>query len=220
MWGLDVPQSADPIELESPSADYSFDRPAVDKADYEAALYSYALGSRLFHDARLEFVQHMDRYKSNASVYFVHVDDCLSGEQLMRGDHDYLAAAAAKGPARRKLLESAATAYRNAKLRFAVTVLKYYIDEPVAMLTYPKDPRTGQPYNRATIESADPSTYLPTLDAALDATTHYLIDPVTHQYQRARDDYHDDRETYRMYLDRCDSRLHAIQQALQSANAP
>jgi hypothetical protein len=39
----------------------------------------------------------------------------------------------------------------------------------------------------------------------------------------ARDTYHDDRETYRRYLNRCQSRLRAISQALQAkgpATAP
>ncbi|MGD0464796.1 MAG: hypothetical protein ABSB74_20110 [Tepidisphaeraceae bacterium] len=219
MWGLNVPQSADPIELERPTAENAFDQATADKTDYEAALYSYALSSRLFQDAREEFQQHMGRYKANASIYFVHVDDAMSGEQLMRADHDYLAAAAAEGSRRRQLLLSAAEAYQNAMLHFALTILKFYIDEPVAIQTYPKDPRTGRQYNRATIESADPSTYLPTLSAAKEATTRYLTDPATHQYIAARDDYRDDRETYLIYVSRCATRLQALQQALHSAGA-
>jgi hypothetical protein len=216
MWGLNVPQNVEPVELERPTAMNAFDKSIANKADYDAALFSYSLSARLFHDAREEFVQHMDRYKTNASVYFVHVDDATSEEQLMLGDHDYLAAATASGPERRQLLESAAVAYQKAIQHFAVTILKFYIDEPVAALVFPKDPRTGQQYNRATIESADPSLYLPLLKAAEDATTRYLTDPVTHQYMQARDDYHDDRITYLEYVGRCAARLNAIQQALQS----
>ncbi len=219
MWGLSVPESADPVELEQPTADDAFDKPPADKADYDAALYSYALASRLFHDAMVEFQQHIERYKSIASVYFVHVDDAISGEQLMRADHDYLAAATASGPERRRLLESAAVAYHNAMLQFAVTILKYYIDEPVAAETFPKDPSTGKQFNRATIELADPSVYLPTLKAAQEAKTRYLTDPVTHQYIQARDDYHDDRQTYLTYMGRCATRLQAIQGDLQAAGA-
>ncbi|MGD0542591.1 MAG: hypothetical protein ABSB33_13845, partial [Tepidisphaeraceae bacterium] len=219
IWGLNVPQSADPIELERPAAETAFDKPPADKTDYDAARYSYALASRLFHDARVEFRQHMERYRANAAVYFVHVDDAISGEQLMRADHDYLAAAAAPGSERRQLLQSAALAYQNAMLHYAVTILKYYIDETVALQTYPKDPRTGKQYNRATIESADPSTYLPTLNAAKQAIVRLTTDPVTHQYMPVRDDYRDDRETYLMYLGRCATRLQVLQQALQSTGA-
>ena len=219
MWGLSVPQSADPVELESPTSDDVFDKPSADATDYNAALYSYALGSRLFHDARGEFLQHMERYKTNASVYFVHVDDTISGEQLMKADHDYLAAASAKGSERERLLQSAAVAYQNAMLQFAVTVMKYYIDEPVAAEVFPKDPRTGRQYNRANIGTVDPRLILPLLNAADEATVRYLTDPVTHQYMAARDNYHDDRETYRRYMNRCQSRLHAIAQALPAAGA-
>jgi hypothetical protein len=104
-------------------------------------------------------------------------------------------------------------------LHYAVTILKYYIDETVALQTYPKDPRTGKQYNRATIESADPSTYLPTLNAAKQAIVRLTTDPVTHQYMPVRDDYRDDRETYLMYLGRCATRLQVLQQALQSTGA-
>ncbi|HEX4056488.1 MAG TPA: hypothetical protein VHX86_19680 [Tepidisphaeraceae bacterium] len=207
MWGLYVPESDDPIELEQPTAAFPFDRATPDKADYNAALYSYAMAARLFHDARIEFQQHMKKYEANASVYFIHVDDTLSGEQMMLADHDYLAAASASGSQRQKLLESAAREYRDAMRRFAVTVLKYYIDEPVMIKMYPKDPRTGEQYNRATIESADPSTYLSILQAAKAATARYLTDPVTHRYMQERDDYHDDRQQYLTYLDRCANRL-------------
>ncbi len=162
----------------------------------------------------------MGRYRANAAVYFVHVDDAISGEQLMRADHDYLAAAAAAGSERRQLLQSAAVAYQKALLHFAVTILKYYIDEPVALETYPKAPRTGKQYNRATIESADPSTYLPTLNAAKQAIVRLTTDPVTHQYTAVRDDYRDDRETYLTYVGRCATRLQVLQSAGATAPAP
>jgi hypothetical protein len=223
MWGLSVPESADPVELESPTSDDAFDKPTVDATDYDAALYSYALGSRLFHDSREEFLQHMDRYKTNASVYFVHVDDAISGEQLMKADHDYLAAASAKGSERDRLLQSAAAAYYSAQLQFAVTIMKYYIDEPVAAQVFPKDPRTGKQFNRANIGGVDPRLIMSILNAADVATVRSVTDPVTHQYMPARDTYHDDRETYRRYLNRCQSRLRAISQALQAkgpATAP
>jgi hypothetical protein len=219
MWGLSVPQSADPVELESPTSDDAFDKPTADRTDYEAALYSYALGSRLFHDAREEFLQHMERYKTNASVYFVHVDDAISGELIMKADHDYLAAASAKGSERNNLLRSAQVAYENAALQFAVTMMKYYTDEAVAVQVFPKDPRTGKQYNRANIGTLDPRLIMPTLNAVDEATIQYLTDPATHQYQAARDTYHDDRETYRRYLNRCQSRLHAIAQVLPAAGA-
>ncbi|HEY1923355.1 MAG TPA: hypothetical protein VGG44_11450, partial [Tepidisphaeraceae bacterium] len=217
MWGLSVPESADPIELESPTSDDAFDKPTADKTDFEAAIYSYALGARLFHDAREEFLAHMDRYKTNASVYFVHVDDSISGEQLMNADHDYLAAASATGPERQRLLESAATSYHGAMLQFAVTIMKYYIDEAVAVQAFPKDPRTGKQYNRANIGELDPRLIMPVYRAVQEANNRYVTDPVTHQYLQARDTYHDDRQSYTLYMNRCQSRLAEIAKVLQPA---
>jgi hypothetical protein len=218
MWGLSVPESADPIELESPTSDDSFDKPTADRTDYDAALYSYALSARLFHDAREEFLQHMDRYKTNASVYFVHVDDATSGEQMMKADHDYLAAATAKGPERDRLLRSSATAYQNATLQFAITILRFYTEEAVAIQVFPKDPATGKQFNRANIGEVDPRLIMPILAAAHAATIQYTTDPVTHQYMPGRDTYHDDRENYHQYLNRCQSRLRAIAQALPATS--
>jgi hypothetical protein len=213
MRGIYIPEDVDDTELEKPTSQMPYDVSVSDTVDRDAALYSYAMSARLFHDARIEFRQHMQRYKSNASVYFVHVDDTLSGEQFMQADHDYLAATTAEGAERQKLLHSAAIEYRNAMRRFAVTILKYYIDEPVINQTYPIDPQTHERYNRGTIESADPATYLAILHAATVATRNYLTDPVTHQYVQARDDYHDDREQYMTYLARSTARLNEIRSA-------
>jgi hypothetical protein len=216
MWGQFVPESADPIELERPTAADAFDQPTTDWAAYDAALFSYALSARLFHDALDEFRVHIARYKNFASVYFVHVDDAYSGERLMLADHDYLAAATAAGAERRQLLESSASEYQAAMLHFAITVLKYYMDEPVMAEVYPKDPKTGLQYNRATIEMSDPNTYMATLQAALDVNARYFADPVTHQYSPMRDTYADDRNSYLTYIFRCQTRLRELQSALSA----
>ena len=216
MWGQFVPESADPIELERPTAEVPFDRPTEDRGAYNAALYSYALSARLFHDALEEFHAHVDRYKSNASVYFVHIDDAMTGEQLMLADHDYLAAATAAGPERTRLLQSAVGEYYAAMQHFALTILKYYVDEPVMEAIYPKDPKTGLQYNRATIENADPNSYMAILHAVSEANARYFADPETHRYSQGRDTYADDRNNYLTYISRCQARL----QELQSKIAP
>jgi hypothetical protein len=214
MWGQFVPESADPTELERPTAGAPFDTPILDRAAYDAALYSYALSARLFKDALVEYRAHIEKYKSFASVYFVHVDDALSGELLLMADHDYLAAASATGPERSRLLNSAGGEYYAAMQHFAVTVLKYYVDEPVMAAAFPKDPKTGLQYTRATIENSDPQTWLPTLQAVEEANARILVDPATHQYQRMRDTYADDRDTYLTYISRCNIRIRQVQTAL------
>jgi len=215
MWGQFIPESDDPVELEGPTANVAFDKPTADRAAYDAALYSYGLSARLFHDSLDEFRAHVIRYKQFAAVYFVHIDDAFSGEQLMMADHDYLAAATATGDERKKLLFASAVEYNAAMQHFAVTVLKYYIDEPVMAAIYPKDPATGQQYNRGTIENADPNSYMGLLTAGLKANALYFRDPTTHQYSQMRDTYADDRQPYIDYIGRCQVRLGQIQQALQ-----
>jgi hypothetical protein len=209
-WNQFVPEGADPIALERPTADVPFDTPMTGRFDHDGALYSYAMAARLFHDAMGEYRQHIEAYKTFASVYFVHVDDAASGEHLMRADNDYLAAADATGAERTRLLQSASNEYRAAMLHFAVTVLKYYVDEPVMAAVYPRDPHTGQQYNRANIEFSDPNTYLRTLRAVEEANARYFMDPATHQYSLGRDTYRDDREEYRTHIGRCDARIRAL----------
>jgi hypothetical protein len=128
----------------------------------------------------------------------------------MRADYDYLAASDAAGAERTRLLQSAADEYRAAMVHFAVTVLKYYVDDQVMGAAYPRDPHTGQQYNRATIESSDPNTYLQTLEAVKAANLRFFQDPATHQYSLARDTYRDDREEYLIYIGRCESRIRAL----------
>jgi hypothetical protein len=140
----------------------------------------------------------------------------MTGEQLMLADHDYLAAATAAGPERTRLLQSAVGEYYAAMQHFALTILKYYVDEPVMEAIYPKDPKTGLQYNRATIENADPNSYMAILHAVSEANARYFADPETHRYSQGRDTYADDRNNYLTYIFRCQARL----QELQSEIAP
>ena len=211
-----IPESADPQVLECPTEGLTLDQAISNRTNYDAALYSYALAARLFRDALVEFQQHIALYKSNSSVYFVHVDDATSGMFLMLADHDYLAAATATGAERTRLLKTAANEYVAAAQQDALTALKYYVDEQVMRAVYPKDPKTGLQYDRATIDTADPSIYLNLLNTVMIANAHFLADPVTHQYSQIRDTYHDDRQPYLDQVARCLTRLHLIEGLLNN----
>jgi hypothetical protein len=139
------------------------------------------------------------------------MDDAFTGEQLMLADHDYLAAATASGTDRTQLLQSAAEEYYAAMQHFALTILKYYVDEPVMEAIYPKDPKTGLQYNRATIENANPNSYMAILQAVNLANGRYFADPETHRYSQGRDTYADDRNNYLTYISRCQVRLQELQ---------
>lgn len=213
MCGLAIPESVDPIELEGPTAKVDFARTSPDDPAREAAIYSYGLAARLYSDARSELRRHIELFTNYAGVYFVHIDDTLSGEQMMIGDRDFMAAGIASGPERKELLQKAGDAYRAARLRYAITVLKYYVDDPVMSRVFPRDPKTGQQYNRVTIESSDPGKWLDILEAAKNANEEYFKDPNSGQYMQSRDTYHDDRENYLKYIDRCADRLEGIEAA-------
>ena len=135
----------------------------------------------------------------------------------MMADHDYLAAATASGAERRRLLNSAGGEYYAAMQHFAVTVLKYYVDEvAMAAVAYPRDPKDWAAIQSAeTIEDSDPNTYLATLQAVEEANARLTsLIPTTHQYSPMRDTYHEDRDTYLTNISRCDVRLHLVQTAL------
>jgi len=211
MWGHPISTSVDPVSLEQPSAPIPFTTPSVDDASRDAAIYSYGLAARLFHDSRAEYIDHIRHYRSFSTTYFAHIDDTLSNEPLMLADHDYLAAMTAAGAARDRLIQSAYREYAQAAGRFAVTILKYYTEDPVAAKVYPNDP-TGKRYTRATIElAANPDLWISTLNAVLHANERYFLDPQTGRYNIGMDSHHDDREQYLCYFRRCAARLKVLE---------
>jgi hypothetical protein len=212
MWGHPISTSVDPLALEEPDASIPLTTASVDDVSRDAALYSYATAARLYHDSRAEYVEHMRRYPGFAATYFAHVDDTRSFEPLMQADHDYLAAMTATGAQRAALIQSAQQEYLEAGSRFALIVLKYYTEDPVAAKVYPHDPATGKPYLRSTIESAaNPPLWLATLSNVLQENQRFFADPTTGAYQSMRDSHREDREQYLTYFRRCLARSRALQ---------
>jgi hypothetical protein len=211
MWGHPMSTSLDPISLEEPDASVPLTTPSVDDVSRDAAMYSYATAARLFHDSRIEYIEHSRRYLSFAATYFAHIDDTLSDEPLMQADHDYLAAMTATGAQRDALIRSAQFNYVKAAGRYALTILKYYMDDPIAAKVYPMDPSTGKRYTRASIEKAGDAVWLVTLDVALRENQRAFTDPATGRYQPMMDSHREDREQYLSYYGRCLGRLKALQ---------
>jgi hypothetical protein len=220
MLGKSAPAGVDPVELEQPTAAAAPSTAVADVSAHRGADYSYALAARLFADARVELRRHMNNYRSRAYIYFSHVDDTIAMEQLMLADRDYLSAIMSSGPARQAALQSARQHYAQAERDFALSVLRYWVDEPVQAKAYPMDPATGKPYTQGTIQSADPSLYLPTLDAVLKENTRFFADPDTGQYSMARDQNRDGREENLAYIARCKARLAILEPATRPATAP
>ena len=220
MVGAIPPPGGDPVELEAPTAAIPASATIADQAARGGAEYSYGLAARLFADARAEFRRHMNNYRSRAYIYFSHVDDAIAMEQLMLADRDYLRAVAASGAARQAAMQSAITHYTQTQQHFALVILRYWVDELVQAKVYPKDPATGKPYTQETIESADPSLYLPTLDAVLRENNRYFADPDTGQYLPDRDQYREERGECLVYVAHCKIRLANLQPATRPATTP
>jgi hypothetical protein len=212
----------DPSEYEGPTGTIGLNDKIVDPAAYDAALYSYRLAARLAADGRAEFLEHNRYYTLNQQTYLSHIDDMTGQHQLLQADSDFLAAMTATGEERAQLLKNALQGYNDTKYTFASTVLKYYVDEPVVLKTYPIDPATGQQFNRAAIERMDAPTVLATLERVRIENKSFFTDPQTHQYSVARDQHHDSRLNYEAYIGHCDARLSGLgaQPATQPTSAP
>ncbi|MGA2584270.1 MAG: hypothetical protein ABSG31_13405 [Tepidisphaeraceae bacterium] len=222
MWGLTLANGqpvdplTDPSDLEQPAQSTPITTPMVSPWQREAAIETYGLAARLMADSCAELKAHIARYSDTAQTYFVHIDDATSGQAFMQADHDYLAAMTADGQQQKDLLTSARAEYDDALHEFAVTVLKYYVDDGVIAMVFPKDPKTGRQFIGANIDQIDRSQWLPLLADVLAANVRYFADPNTHQYDQGRDQHHEEREPYLSYMLRCKERMIEIDKVLKS----
>src|SRR5208282_6581646 len=134
-----------------------------------------------------------------------HIDDTIAMGQLMLADRDYLEAMTATGPRRDAMIRSAAAHYELAEQRFAVTMLKYFVEDRVIDKVYPIDPATGKPRTRLTIEQIPPSDYVPTLMAAIRETVRLYSDPRTGEILSG-DMFEEERAEYMRYVEHCSKR--------------
>ena len=207
MWGHPVAAAVDPDELEGLTQSYKFTDAGVDDASRDAALYSYAMAARLWGDAKVETRRHIQAYRAVANAFYSHLDDESANQGMLEGDHDYLAAMAATGAERDKLIASAEGAYMRGAQGYALIILKYYTDDAIVYRAYPTDPKTGQPYSRMSIDQADPSILLPLYSEVQKANAKFFRDPNTGAYQVQRDQFSDLRTEYEKYLNHCKVRL-------------
>ncbi|MDP9175356.1 MAG: hypothetical protein M3O30_16055 [Planctomycetota bacterium] len=214
MVGQTADSSLDPDSLEIPDGKIGLHPTVVDETARKEASYSYRLAIQLCVDAIADFQEHTRNFPQFAPTYFSHLDDVAGEEEYFRADADYLAAMSATGEQRKTLLGNAANHYNKAASLFALSVLKYYVDDAVISKTYPKDPRTGQQYSKATIGGADEATILQTFGAVEKENKTFFLDPKTNQYSLARDQHVDFRTKYETYMQHCAARLGNIRSEL------
>jgi hypothetical protein len=214
MRNLAAPADVELHSLEEPVSSVPMNAPIANDPARREALYSYQLAANIFARALNEFLVHCKLYPDSAGVYFIHIDDAISGEHVMRADFDFLLAETARGERRTRLLTEASDEYNAAGNAFALTVLKYYVDEQIVADVFPKDPRTGEQYTRATIGSVDPRLVGQIMAAVKRDVERRYADPVTHRYNPAADSNLDDRQEYSEYIDHCAKRMKDIAVAL------
>jgi hypothetical protein len=106
---------------------------------------------RVARDAIAELQHHVNnpQFVGRAFNYDSHIDEMDAVAHMAIGDGRYLAAAAAKAPAdREKLLGEAAEAYQKAIGAYQLIVLRYYTDDALVPVAFPKD------VNRANVHKA------------------------------------------------------------------
>jgi hypothetical protein len=214
MRGMITPQDVELWTLEPAVSSVPMDSPILNDQTLDEALYSYKLGARLFAQAQSEFVTHCNLYPDTAGVYFVHIDDAISGQHMMKADYDFLLAQTLKGDERTRLLKEAANEYNIAGNQFILTILKYYVADDIAADVFPKDPRTGEQYNRATIGNVDPGLLGQIMVAVKNDVLRRYSDPNTHKYLPVLDQNADDRQEYQEYVNHCAQRIQEIFKAI------
>jgi len=148
-----VSGSTEPVELEKPSLELLPSTPTTDQAAFAVADYSYRTAVQLFADAYNEYDRACKANPGNANTWLVHVDDCVSGHEMMQADLAYIRSFHGTNQERLSALRDARQHYLQAILDYQMTILKFYTDDTVADKVFPKDPQTGVQYNRVTIRA-------------------------------------------------------------------
>lgn len=144
------------LDMELPTAQAPPDAKIIaDVAAVRQAIYSYDMAVRLAADARAEYAQHMadPTYFDRTNLYRSHVDSAVAMARMAAADRDFLKAAIlpVDDPTREKLLADAAREYQETIGAYQLVILKYYVSDPLAEITFGKD-ADGKPISRANIE--------------------------------------------------------------------
>jgi hypothetical protein len=207
-------QGGDRLDLDVASTLDELSPASVDPASLTAAEESYGLSARLMEGSRVEMLNYIHTHPAGAMNYYSHVDDATAMEQMMLADQAYVRAMTATGEKKIALMKSAIGFYNKAESLFALINLKYWFDDHVIAKAYPIDPKTNQPYTRFTIESIDPSLYLPLYLHTMQVNRLFFTNTATNQVEYNQDMYFDNRAEYADYLTHCQGRLDMLNTAL------
>jgi len=153
------PPTGDRFQLEAPTAGMPPDHKLADAGQAAEAIYSYDTAVRVTQEAVKEFTHHITnpKFVDRAATYNSRIDDMKAIGLVCAADRDYLKAMVAKMPEEREtLLRAAADEYQKAIGAFQLIVLRYYVDEEVFNVAYPKGvtPATVMNLSRAEQDQA------------------------------------------------------------------
>lgn len=199
------------FDLEPLTAQLPTNAPFVDLSQntrrlIEEALFTYRQASFVASNAEAEYRDYIKstRGAQNADLYFSQIDSAAAVTQLLAGDADYLALVAASSgfsppivPATQieSLRISAARHYRKAIDLFYFLTLKYYTEDDIAAVVYPKV--LGPTFNKSNLQTVDAALYPKLLAAINDFANNNKLPR----------DYLEDQAEYQAYIRRATARL-------------
>jgi hypothetical protein len=164
----------------------------------QRALFSYASAARLYGMSHTELLAHVRRYPRDQDMCQSHIDEDEAMSFLYQGDHDYLAGLIDPS-ARTAMWASAAENYNHSRQDFVLIILRYYVEDNLAGLYFPKDQSTNAPRTHDTIGQIPAAQQNAILEQIVTATPDYYLHHPNEQG--------DDRSQNLTYLRRCEARL-------------
>lgn len=148
-----------------------------DRAALDEALRNYARVQQLYEAALKEYARHIQsEFGGDEWTYRSHIDDVEGERALAAGDEAYLRAMLATGEARKAQETKAAEAYQKALDQFRRIVLKYYVDDLIALPLYQKHPG-GSATTRPVVSQMTSAQLERTFQDAMIASSNLQHDP-------------------------------------------
>jgi hypothetical protein len=202
---LNKPPEGDRWVMALAAAPLKWSDPITATCARDEAAYEYKLVARLSADAVGAFERHIRHYPQSEDTYTYHLIEMRAQAQLAMADSDYISASTADSATRAQLLAHARDAYTNAILGYALTILKFYTDDPVLRQTL-ADAAAAVP------DKVAKGVWKTNIETAVDPQIYDVLYKRTVQlnatyFSLNGDQYKDERAELVSYMDRARARL-------------
>ncbi len=203
------------LALELLDASLPIDRPVVDASAIKEALFSYDRAAKLAADAIAEYDRRLSVGLSfNIDNYATHKTSLRAMTDMVQANARYLQAMAAAPDQQAQHLKSARDLYQRSAIDWYILIFKYWVEDDVVLRTYPRDAE-GKQYSKATIQNADPRLFPALYQSVAQATAGR-----TYKSGQAAEDLHvNEREEYKLYINRAAARMQQIDKTLAPSAA-